>query len=204
MFKLTLKNEYFHVKHVIKAFIHTGATPYSCSLCPQSFHDSTKLKRHIRRSHSENLPETLKNRPRFPCAKCDKTFSYKSNLSTHLMRIHSENIPSGPRFPCTECKKIFSCKSNLSTHMNMHKGIKPYTCQICERAFSIKRSLTKHHCKKNPDQKSTESISKLEIYTENPLYHHTKHPTCVKDWETENDHNVKERTLLVQKECSKK
>lgn len=43
-----------------------------------------------------------------------------------------------------DCEKSFSCLAKLKDHMNMHLGLKPYKCEICEKAFSAKKYLQAH------------------------------------------------------------
>lgn len=47
---------------------------------------------------------------------------------------------------CTfeDCSKTFACQSNLNDHINVHMGIKPFTCEICQKSFACKRYLRSH------------------------------------------------------------
>jgi hypothetical protein len=42
------------------------------------------------------------------------------------------------------CKKTFNRAWNLLNHANMHKGVKPYKCQMWDKSFTQKGNLKKH------------------------------------------------------------
>ena len=47
-------------------------------------------------------------------------------------------------FTCNVCEKAFADKSNLRAHVQTHSTAKPYTCQRCHKAFALKSYLYKH------------------------------------------------------------
>lgn len=48
---------------------------------------------------------------------------------------------------CTHdgCGKEFSKTWNLLDHARMHEGIKPYSCDLCDKSFTQKGNLRKHY-----------------------------------------------------------
>lgn len=50
------------------------------------------------------------------------------------------------QFHCTfeNCNKSFPCQSKLQDHLNVHLGIKPFECKICEKSFYSKKYLRAH------------------------------------------------------------
>ena len=67
------------------------------------------------------------------CSQCDKTFSSKENLQKHVTNVHTEN--SKKPVHCPKCGKGFISNQVLEGHMNMHLGLKPYKCDLCETSF---------------------------------------------------------------------
>ena len=73
----------------------------------------------------------------FACGFCEKRFYRKSVLIDHE-RKHTGEKP----YVCAECGKAHDRKSSLNIHMQM-KGER-YPCEICERTFSLKKTLRNH------------------------------------------------------------
>lgn len=42
------------------------------------------------------------------------------------------------------CNKTFTCQANLKDHINTHLGLKPFTCEICQKSYSCRRYLEAH------------------------------------------------------------
>jgi uncharacterized Zn-finger protein len=58
-------------------------------------------------------------------------------------------------FKCNVCGLRFFFKERLKDHMNVHLGLRPYKCPLCDAAFSTGdtfRSHTRHVHKMNPTQ----------------------------------------------------
>lgn len=76
----------------------------------------------------------------FQCDVCLKTFKLKSSLERHKKVIHEE----GDTHSCPECGARCPDKGTLARHMYTHTGLKPYTCDRCNRQFSRKYHLERH------------------------------------------------------------
>ncbi|XP_030607829.1 zinc finger protein OZF-like [Archocentrus centrarchus] len=109
---------------------HTGERPHSCSSFGKRFSHITNLKTHMRIGTGE--------KPYF-CSTCEKRFSWKSEFKRHI-RIHTGEKP----YSCSNCGKSFSRKSTLKTHSRVHTGEKPYSCSTCGKTFRQKSGLNTH------------------------------------------------------------
>ncbi|XP_037090301.1 LOW QUALITY PROTEIN: protein suppressor of hairy wing-like [Pollicipes pollicipes] len=78
----------------------------------------------------------------FPCdvADCLKTFRLKSSVDRHKRVIHHQ----GDVHQCPQCGARCADKGTLARHMYTHTGLKPYTCEMCNKHFSRKYHLDRH------------------------------------------------------------
>lgn len=104
---------------------------------PQIFACATEneLKKHVR-SYHRNVDLDENEYP--PAAEPQKsTNGITKNKATH---------------ECTECGKRFTTKNQLTEHGNLHKGVKPFVCDVCHEGFSRKSDCERHkktHGEKN-------------------------------------------------------
>jgi KRAB domain-containing zinc finger protein len=47
-------------------------------------------------------------------------------------------------FKCDDCKQIFYDKFHYTDHMNIHKGLKPHKCPLCDVHYATSDSLKSH------------------------------------------------------------
>lgn len=61
------------------------------------------------------------------------------------LKLHHESVHLHLRpFTCELCQRSFADKYTLTTHNRIHSGSRPYTCPYCQKTFVQHSALTKH------------------------------------------------------------
>lgn len=140
-----------------------GKNSYECLVCCKNFSDQSNCNRHIK-----NHFHSVDNLNHFECHICMKTFNREYNLRVHC-RTHTGENPykcdvcqlsfyrkdmmqshrriHGTKYAdlhCNKCKKPFNSLSTLKRHKMIHKNVKPYTCDNCNKVYTRKDSLVVH------------------------------------------------------------
>ena len=103
----------------------------TCKVCQKEFKKRKQLDTHM------NQHEELK---RFFCEFCGKRFIFLSQL-THHLGIHKDE----KNFRCETCGAAFKRIAGLRQHIEVkHKGLKRYTCEICEKKLSTRDGYVSH------------------------------------------------------------
>ncbi|KAG5892485.1 hypothetical protein JTB14_015395 [Gonioctena quinquepunctata] len=90
---------------------------------------------------NKNKNSTYKSE-NFPCSQCNKSFVTKSKLKVHLASHSKEG-----QFECKECGKKFKFSQNLVRHDKaVHKNVKPFKCEVCDKEFTRESSRKEHTC----------------------------------------------------------
>ena len=142
--------------------VHTREKPYKCETCCASFSLKSNLVRHQKVQHTTGTAKHA-------CAICAKVFK-ETYLKRHMERVHKDvpAVARGETAPsvldvrkmvskkkgsgkspladhtCAVCAKEFRYPSDLILHVRVHTREKPYKCETCCAAFSLKSNLVRH------------------------------------------------------------
>ncbi|XP_060083772.1 zinc finger protein 148-like [Ylistrum balloti] len=101
-----------------------------CGICKIEFLDSYELQRHMRKTHTGDMP--------YKCEQCDREFSQYNNLRRHL-RVHN-----GKSYKCHICGRTFNEVFYLEMHIGSHTGERTYSCGVCSLSFRDNAELQRH------------------------------------------------------------
>ena len=126
------------------------------SICDKSFKKSDSLKRHRKEIHKGIRP--------YACHLCGKSYGRRDYLDRHIVLSHEKANKKVSPIPNPDaireekpkicqwilddgevCGKSFSRRDNLRLHENqVHKGIRPYSCHLCDMSYGRKDYLDRH------------------------------------------------------------
>ncbi|KAL0809040.1 hypothetical protein ABMA28_012681 [Loxostege sticticalis] len=104
---------------------------FMCELCGNVLPTKSLLNEHLKKHADGNKPNV------FVCTICGTKRCSKSGLSVH-MRDHRVSRK------CEICGRVLATVSSLYKHLALHKSNKPYSCEKCNKRFSMPSEKKAH------------------------------------------------------------
>jgi len=149
-------------RHVSEA--HKGVRPFSCNLCGKNYGRRDYLLRHLK-SHNEAEVASISTTRivgsnnqvvghvvgSSPSGGLQMSPTSIVNPNSSI-RIHSNKKRLSDKKTCrwvldngTRCGRSFSKVDSLRRHVQeLHKGVRPYVCQLCEKSYGRRDYLDRH------------------------------------------------------------
>ena len=153
---------------------HLKIHPYSCDICKKGFESNSRIHKHKKlgkckdninyeSSNNEQEPkhievENSENKDNFrnklkeiyPCNDCLAVFNKMEDLTMHVNKCNPKQLKA-PK--CYKCKRSYTRYETLMQHTRCHLKIYPYSCNFCQKGFTVNANVHKHKksgkCKDN-------------------------------------------------------
>ena len=112
---------------------------FKCKLCGKKTAAISIMEKHME----------IHNTMKMPCQHCGKLFKSDHNLNDHIKNLHTPDEQK--RIQCSICTKGFQSEESYNGHMNMHKGLKPFSCEECFKHFQNNSNRAAHMRKLHPN-----------------------------------------------------
>ena len=131
----------------LKCTIPDGLTPvkrktrkllHFCGICKKNMKSVKELRAHCNNEHEGK---------RLKCNNCNFTSKAPHELARHLLRAHHMETEGYEVFRCTYAGCEYKCieKHKFQTHIDgVHKGLRTFKCNACDKSFSQKGTLKLH------------------------------------------------------------
>uniref|UniRef100_A0A336KP51 CSON014018 protein n=1 Tax=Culicoides sonorensis TaxID=179676 RepID=A0A336KP51_CULSO len=105
---------------------------YVCDQCNEQMSSFPKYKQHMETVHNDTQE--------FRCDECEKVYDRLESLRYHKYMHHNEK---NNRL-CPDCGKVFKKKISFIEHRNIHLGLRPHVCKLCQNSFTSTGALRTH------------------------------------------------------------
>ena len=107
--------------------------PLFCKKCDIRFTNDADYSSHMKSRHVGT----------FQCPLCDFSSEHERWLESH-MSTHAAGAANAVLFKCHLCDYTCMHRARLRQHQNTHKGIRPYTCAVCNYTGNNMSNMYRH------------------------------------------------------------
>lgn len=129
-------------------------SPFRCHICHEGFEVRALALSHMRSNHTEECAS-------IEASVNNKLESQLSNLSGSEKQVQKYEVNGKAFIECIFCPFASRTFLELRRHVSKDHGVK-YTCDICQKSYSLKRQLVRHK-KKHDSGVSSGDESELEL-----------------------------------------
>ncbi|CAI6359275.1 unnamed protein product [Macrosiphum euphorbiae] len=133
---------------------------YNCAKCSLQFHDRPSIIDHLNPHIDQCIncckyigsptsckyPVSIQEHPRtsfyFECEECYNEFYTLKSFERYLSA--QSNKKTDRPYKCDICLKTYINLYHFAAHQRLHKGAKPFVCDLCGEAFPARLPLNKH------------------------------------------------------------
>ena len=130
---------------ILSEFIR--ADTHQCDICHKGFKTSASVKKH-KLIHLKNSDLTLRVNDH-KCDICQKVYKTSQSLKKHSqvhLKENTNGIPSSQDLIGCETSVYFSTSNvPLSQQKQTNSADKPFKCDLCNKGYASKGSLTRHN-----------------------------------------------------------
>lgn len=118
-------------KESIEKHVLTHEDKFECPECGQIFYSAYKFAVHMKKFHVNDL---------YRCPLCKYTTPRVTSIAQHINLMHLNKYIHYCKFCGKGYHDVLACRE----HEDVHEGVHPLACIVCEKEFSYSRNLLMH------------------------------------------------------------